>query len=344
MLEDAVLVDARLVGERVGADDRLVRLDGDARVHGHHLGGAHDLACVDVAVDWEVHRPGAQRHHHLLERSVAGPLAERVERHFDLASPHLHRRQRVGGREAEVVVAVRRPDDALAIGGGVLDAILKDGAILRGKGVPDRVGQVDRRGASLDHRRAQLDQEVGVRTACVLGGELDVVDERAGELDLIVRDLEALGARDAQLVLEVDVGRGEEGVDPVERRVLHRVVARLDVLLVGASEPGDAHRQAARPPFREVARCLGHLRDRLEVSLRGDGEACLAHVDAEARELLRDVHLLVLRERRTGGLLAVPQRRVKDDELLELRCGGLGGVGAGARPYARAKDGACEHG
>eukprot|EP00966_Prymnesium_polylepis_P034861 810648-Prymnesium_polylepis.2 len=38
----------------------------------------------------------------------------------------------------------------------------------------------------------------------------------------------ALTACDAELVLEVDVGRGEEGVDPVERRVLHRVVAALD--------------------------------------------------------------------------------------------------------------------
>ena len=52
---------------------------------------------------------------------------------------------------------------------------------------------------------------------------------------------------------------------------------------------------------------------RLEVAGRADREAGLDDVDAEARELLRDLHLLLRVERDPGGLLAVahppPQRR-----------------------------------
>ncbi len=70
------------------------------------------------------------------------------------------------------------------------------------------------------------------------------------------RDLDALGARDVELVLEVDVGGGEKGMDPVERRVLHRLVAPLDVLLVGARQPRNPHRHPACPPLCELARRL----------------------------------------------------------------------------------------
>ena len=59
----------------------------------------------------EVVGPGAQRHHDLLERGVAGPLAETVDRALDLPGAGRHAGQRVGDREPEVVVAVRRDDE-----------------------------------------------------------------------------------------------------------------------------------------------------------------------------------------------------------------------------------------
>ena len=52
--------------------------------------------------------------------------------------------------------------------------------------------------------------------------------------------------------------------------------------------------------------------DALEVTGRGEREARLDHVDAEALERQRDLHLLVGRERDARGLLTVPERGVED--------------------------------
>ena len=49
-------------------------------------------------------QPGG--HRHLLERGVAGALADAVDARLDLARPAEHADQRVGGGEPEVVVAV----------------------------------------------------------------------------------------------------------------------------------------------------------------------------------------------------------------------------------------------
>jgi hypothetical protein len=56
VLEHAILVDARLVGEGIGTDDGLVRLHrktGDAR---HQLGGRHDVGGIDARVALETSR------------------------------------------------------------------------------------------------------------------------------------------------------------------------------------------------------------------------------------------------------------------------------------------------
>ena len=58
--------------------------------------------------------PHVQRHHDLFERRVAGTLADAVDRALDLARAGLDRGQRVGDRQPEIVVAVRRQDDAVA--------------------------------------------------------------------------------------------------------------------------------------------------------------------------------------------------------------------------------------
>ena len=75
---------------------------------------------------------------------------------------------------------------------------------------------------------------------------------------------------------------------------------------------------AGSRPLGEVARGLGHGLHGLEVAVRRDREARLAHVDAEARERLRDRDLLLASHRRARALLAVAQRRVEDDEALAL--------------------------
>ena len=63
-----------------------------------------------------------QRHHDLLERGVAGALADAVDRALDLAGAALDRRQRVGDGQAEVVVAVRAEDHLVGVRHALADA------------------------------------------------------------------------------------------------------------------------------------------------------------------------------------------------------------------------------
>ena len=162
-----MLVDARLVRERVAADDRLVELHvvagepGDQARRARELFGAH----AHVAV-LEVVAARLDRHHHLFERGVAGPLAQPVHRALDLAGAVGHTGERVRDREAEVVVAVRRDDEVAAHG---VDHVADQLPVVLGNREADRVGDVERRGAVVDRDLADLAHEVGIGAVAVLG-------------------------------------------------------------------------------------------------------------------------------------------------------------------------------
>ena len=75
----------------------------------------------------------------------------------------------------------------------------------------------------------------------------------------------------------------------------------------------------ARPQITGPSTLRAIASHRLEVARRGDREARLDHVDAQARELLRDLDLLLRVQRDAGRLLAVPQRRVEDVDPVLVR-------------------------
>src|SRR4030095_11804582 len=113
--------------------------------------------------------------------------------------------------------------------------------------------------------------------------------------------LHVLAAR-LELMLDVDVARRDEGVDARGLRVLDRVPAGARALPV-------VSRQPAYDRSVHLARDRLH---RLEIARRGDREAGLDDVDAEPRELVGDLELLLLVERDPGRLLPVAQGRVED--------------------------------
>ena len=90
------------------------------------------------------------------------------------------------------------------------------------------------------------------------------------------------------------------------RGVLHRLPRPVDV-----GEPGAGEARDGRALHR-----LGDRLDRLEVALARDREAGLDHVDAESRQLLRDLELLADVEGDPGRLLAVTQGGVEDLDVL----------------------------
>lgn len=271
VLQHTVLVDTRLVGEGVGADNGLVGLDGHARVVAHHAAAARNLRRVNARVHGEVLRASLERHHQLLQGRVTGTLTDTVDRDLHLTSSALHSGQSVGRGQTQVVVAVRG-EDGLVAALRVLDQVAEERSVLSGHRVADRVGDVERGGAGLDDLGEHLAQEVGVTASGVLRGELDVRRQALGELDGVHGATDALVARDLELVLEVDVGRGQERVDAVLGRVLHGVVAALDVLLHGARETADGHGLARGAVGRERADLLGDGRHGVEVAGRRDGK------------------------------------------------------------------------
>ena len=181
---------------------------------------------------------------------------------------------------------------------------VRNAGVLVGRRVADRVRDVDRRRALVERDLQHLGGELHVGARRVHRRELDVVDERLrvrhrrprGALDVLARRL--------QLVLDVDVRRRDERVDPRSLGVAYRVGGTLDVGGLSPREPGDD---------RSV-HLAGDRLDRLEVARRRDREAGLDDVDAQTRQLVRDLELLGRVQRDPGRLLAVAQGGVEDDD------------------------------
>ena len=310
LLQHAVLVDAGLVREGVAPDDRLVRLHLVAGEPRHEPAGPGDLARIDSRRQTERGVAGVQQHHDLLERRVARALAEAVDGALDLARAGAHPRKRVGDGQAEVVVAVHAQDDAAQVRHELVQLAEELGVLVRHR-VADGVRDVDRGRAFVERDLQHLGGELELGAGRVHRRELHVVGVLLRVRDGGARLALHVVARRLQLVLDVDVARRDEGVDARALGVAHRVPGCVDVLEAGAGEAAD-HRAV------NLARDRLH---RLEVARRGDREARLDDVDAELRELLRDLELLGLVQRDAGRLLAVPQRRVEDSYVIRIAVG-----------------------
>ena len=78
-------------------------------------------------------------------------------------------------------------------------------------------------------------------------------------------------------------------------------------------------RQRASAAIDGRLHLAGDVADGLEVVLGGDREAGLDDVDAELVERSGEAELLLVAEREAGGLLAVAEGRVEDDDAGDWR-------------------------
>jgi hypothetical protein len=186
--------------------------------------------------------------------------------------------------------------------GDVFTEILDDVEILEGDRVTDRIRDVHRPRTGVDDRTHHLRHELEVGPDRVLAGELHVGGIGGSPLDRLDRRIQHLGGLHLQLVLHVDIGGGDEGVDPpLLPRVLQRLPAPVDILGVCPAEPG----------YLRSLDGLGYLSDRLEVPYGGDGKPGLDHIHVELLQLPGDPHLFFHVHAGAGRLLAVPQGSVE---------------------------------
>ena len=129
---------------------------------------------VDVGVVGQHVAARLDRHHDLFQRGVAGALAEAVDRALDLARAADHAGERVGDRQAEVVVAVGREDRLVGVR-HPLEQHPDERAELLRRRVADGVGDVDRGGARLDRRLDHAAEEIVLGAGARPRRPLDVV-------------------------------------------------------------------------------------------------------------------------------------------------------------------------
>src|SRR6185295_15652823 len=123
--------------------------------------------------------------------------------------------QRVCNGETEIIMTMGTEHDALGLG----DALAhrpKERGVLGGRRVSDRVGEIDRGGPFRDCDRYDLAQEIEITARRVFRRELHVAGVSARAPDRGARPLDACGATDAQLLLEMEVGGRDEDMDPLE--------------------------------------------------------------------------------------------------------------------------------
>jgi hypothetical protein len=144
-------------------------------------------------------------------------------------------------------------------------------------------------------RLDDLAQDGHFRAGGVLGRELDVGTLRAGVLHRRDRQLQNLVFGLLQLVLHMDLRRGQEDMHAGPDRILDRIVRRVDVLF-------DGTRQPAYGRSFDVPRDRLH---RLEVARTRHGKSRLDDIDAQHGELPGYLELLIDIEARARALLPV---------------------------------------
>ena len=199
------------------------------------------------------------------------------------------------------------------------------GAFARG-GVADGVGDVDRGGARLDgdfHHPAQI-VVFGARR--IHGRPLHIVAEVAGVGHGLV---DAVGHLVHGQVRNGAVQRrgADEGVDAGASGVADRFPVAIDVLEVGTGQAAD----------HGILRVLRDFGDSVEIAFGRDREAGLDDVHAHLVEHGGDLQLLLMGHGRAGGLFAIAERRVEDQDVV-LFCRGGHGV-LFLNPGAMARDG-----
>src|SRR5580704_7403284 len=323
-------VDAGLVCEHLGADDRLVLLQRNPADAFHEARQLAQLAILEAGkIDAVEH---AQRDDELVEFHVAGALAVSVRGDGNDLEAARGRDDRVDRAEPVVVVQVRDDRQSFREGGDDARAIP---ARRLGRQRADRVGPSGARSTGLQPGLEVLD----VAAAAVLRSELDALDaalarvanrvalqadvrrtikvERQLEPFALVASLVAQ-QRLADLILQVKIAAArkdeERHLARLDPHVAQRLHGDIDVLAIAAAHHDDLHAAELAATLR-----VHHELQRAPVAFGCSGKADAHDVHADPGQLAGDLEFLRGSVADAGHLLAVAQRLVVDADLAGIR-------------------------
>ena len=215
---------------------------------------------------------------------------------------------------------------ALSLLGTLLAQTPNEVAVELGNAVAHGIGNVDRARAFLDDGFADARQKIDVGSVAILGRELDVATQVAGEPHGLRGLLQNLLARHPQLLLHVEFAGGNEGMDAGPVCTGQGLRRTRNVAVVGPGQRADG----------AVAHGRSDGLDGLEIAIARSGEAGLNDIDPHALQLASDTQFFLSRHGRAGRLLAIAQGGVENDELIghrtfSSRCWGTA-TGARDRP------------
>ncbi len=170
------------------------------------------------------------------------------------------------------------------------------------RGAADGIGHVDAGCARIDGCLDHLAQEGAVGAAGVFGAELHLIGVAPGEAHGLLDAAQGLGARDAELGLQVDVGCAQDDVEDRARGRCDGVGRGFDVGGDGPGQGGDLG-----VPYGSGDGAHGFF-----VAGRRCGEACFDGVDADGVEALGDGVFLRDGEVYARRLFAVAQGGVEN--------------------------------
>ena len=310
MFEHSVLMDAGFVREGVFTDDGFIARNGHAGDLRHQATGGKEARRMNPRMYSEDILAGLDRHDGFLEGAIAGTLADAVDGALDLPCPGAYRRQAVGDRHAQVVVAVNgehRSVDVVDVAYEVREDFVK---LFRHR-VADGIGDINRRGARVDGGFNDLREKLEFRARGVFRRELHIGAKTACERHAFDRLLDDLLLRHVEFVFAMNGAGGEEDVDAWTGGILQRAPCGLDVFAIAPREAGDD---------RAVSFASDQIH-RLPIAGRGDWETGFDDVDPEFRERLRYPQLLRLGHAAARRLLTVAQRGIEDEDAAR-RCRG----------------------
>ena len=304
ILQNTVLVNAALVRKRVPADDRLVVLHREVRHGGDQPRRTRQHLAFDAGTMRQQIVTRADRHHDFFQRGVSGALSEPVDRAFDLPCTSAHAGERVGNRETQVVVAMRRQHDLLDARHAIAQHHDQIVIVLRQR-IADGIGNVDRRRARLNDRFDDAAEIIVLCARRVHRAPLDVVGVLPRPRHRRDHFFMHLILIELQLMLTVQGRRADESVNTAALGELDGFACAVDIAEVGARQSADDRR------LRE----LGDFRHRFEVAFGRNRKSGLDDVDAHLVEKFGDLQFFFKGHRRAGALLAVAQRRIEYDDL-----------------------------